>query len=256
MNRRERGFSLLELAVVLGVMGFIGAAAMGLNGMSGKGSRGGASGDAFTQQVHLQRIAQAVIGFARRNHRLPCPDTDGDALEDCGTAGVLGGLPFLTLEVGLSGAAGSALARSFMYGLYRAPDVDADLGVLEERTGEQKGDLGYLGRNDLVMALRNAHQASGSEHRLRVAGPQSTGASSACGSDWRNVAFVLAVSASRDADRLASPSSDFDGANGHLVWPTGGATSCVENPAVGQSEHYDDTVIAVGFTELLGYLIR
>ena len=82
---------------------------MGLNGMSGKGSRGGASGDAFTQQVHLQRIAQAVIGFARRNHRLPCPDTDGDALEDCGTAGVLGGLPFLTPRGPLVDAVSAAI---------------------------------------------------------------------------------------------------------------------------------------------------
>ena len=134
MNGRERGFSLLELAVVLGVIAILGAAAMGLNGISRN------SGQEFSQQVYLQRFSQAVIGFARRNHRLPCPDTDGDGVEDCGSVNVLGALPFLTLEVGVSGASGSDLARSFMYGVYRAPG--ADLGVLEERTGNHRPDWG------------------------------------------------------------------------------------------------------------------
>lgn len=252
MRRTQRGFSLLELAVVLGTVGVLAAAAVATSG--GRTLR-----DEFTELALQQRLAQAVIAFAQRSHRLPCPDSDGDGLEDC-TAGVmLGGVPFQTLEVPVSGGAGSALARSYMYGVYRSPDAvaadDADLATLKERTGNAEGDLGYQTRNDLVMALRNAHRAARNTARLMVAGVGSSGSATTCTSQGVNVAFALVYAGQGDADRLV-PSTDFDGANGGLVWPSGASTPCVDNPSVGRTERYDDTVIAVSFTELLGYLIR
>lgn len=250
--RQQRGFSLLELAVVLGVAGLLAAAA--ITSSSGRSLR-----DDFTELALQQRLAQSVIAFAQRNHRLPCPDGTGDGLEDCAHDAALGGVPFLTLEVSVAGGPGSALARSFMYGVYREPATaaanDADLAVLRERTGNQVGDHGYLSGNDLVMALRTAHRAPPTSARLRVAGPTSTGASSTCSDAWSNSAFALVYAGKGDADR-SSPVSDYDGANGALVWPNGTTSTCVENPAIGRSEQYDDTVITVSFTELLGYLVR
>lgn len=251
MRGAQRGFSLLELAVVIGTAGVIAAAAVATS--SGRTLR-----SEFTELALQQRLAQAVIAFAKRNHRLPCPDSDGDGREDCAAGLILGGVPFQSLEVSVAGGPGSALARSFMYGVYRGTTsdaaTDADLAVLKERTSNAVGDLGYMARNDLVMALRNAHLATRSTAQLLVA-PQSLAAGDTCASKGVNVAFALVYAGERDADGK-SPATDYDGANGGLVWPDGSTSSCVENPAVGRSERYDDTVIAVSFTELLGYLIR
>lgn len=249
--RAQRGFSMLELAVVLGVIGMLAAAAIATSG--GRGLK-----DDFTELALQQRLAQAVIAFAQRNHRLPCPDTTGDGRENCAGGASLGGVPFLTLEVSLPGGSDATFANRYIYGVFRAPNAtpanDADLAVLAERTGDTTGDLGYLGRNDLIMALRNAHRQAPDATLLRVAGAASTGLSAACAAPATNVAFALAYAGKGDADR-ASPTSPFDGANATLKWPTGSTTTCLENPSVGRSERYDDTVIAVSFTELLGYLI-
>lgn len=248
--RHQRGFSLLELAVVLGVAGLLAAAAIATSG-------GRALKDDFTELALQQRLAQTVIAFAQRNHRLPCPDSTGDGLENCDGGVSLGGVPFVTLEVAVAGGVGSALARSYMYGVYRAAEstasADADLAQLRERTGNQTGELGYLARNDLVMALRNAHRRAADPTRVRVAGPG--GGASSCAGTATNVAFVLVYAGKADADR-ATPASDYDGANGALKWPAGSTSKCVESPALARSERYDDTVVSVSFTELLGYLLR
>jgi prepilin-type N-terminal cleavage/methylation domain-containing protein len=251
MRSAQRGFSLLELAVVIGTVGVLAAAAVATS--SGRTLR-----SEFTELALQQRLAQAVIAFAQRNHRLPCPDSNGNGLENCTAGVILGGVPFQSLEVSVAGGAGSALARSYMYGVYRQADADAaddaDLAVLKERTSNEAGDLGYLARNDLVMALRNAHRAARATTQLMVAPLKIEGAET-CVSKGTNVAFALVYAGQRDADRV-SPVTDYDGANGGLVWPHGSIGTCIENPSVGRAERYDDTVIAVSFTELLGYLIR
>lgn len=250
MRRVERGFSLLELALVLVVIALLGAAGMGL-------STGGGPSDT-ADRVLQQQLVQAAISFAQRNHRLPCPDTVGKGFENCSAGAFIGGVPFRTLEVNVGGEPGSAQAQSFIYGVYRQPSTtleqDADLAVLQERTYNVVGELGYRARNDLVMALSNALKATPDAARLRVAGPGSDAKSSTCATPGTPVAFAIVYSGRHDADR-ATPLSDFDGAHRALSWPTGGV-SCFENPALGRMEHYDDTVVAVSFTELLGYLVR
>lgn len=252
MKQHERGFSLLELALVLVVMALIGAAGMGLStSLSGRSDH--------AERALQQQLTQAVIGFAQRNHRLPCADVNGDGFEDCTGSAFMGGVPFRTLEKDIGGAPNSELARSFIYGVYRQPatpvEGDADLAVLKERTFNAIGELGYRARNDLVMGLANALKAEPDAARLSVAGAGSDGKRAACATPSTPVAFVLVYSARHDADR-ASPTSDFDGANNALRWSAGGGVSCVENPALGRMNHYDDTVVAVSFTELLGYLVR
>ena len=251
MRPHEHGFSLLELALVLVVIALVGAAGMGLSQtMSGRNDN--------VDRTQQQQITQAMIGFAQRNHRLPCPDTAGDGFENCSAGAFIGGVPFRTLEVNIGGEPGSEQAKSFIYGVYRQPSAtleqDADLAVLQERTYNVAGELGYRARNDLVMALSNALKAPPDAARLRVAGPGSDGKSATCAEPWTPVAFAIVYSGRHDADRVA-PISDFDGAHKALTWPTGGV-SCFENPALGRMEHYDDTVVAVSFTELLGYLVR
>ncbi len=252
MRRAQHGFSLLELAAVLGIVGVLAAAVVASSG--GRSMR-----DEFSELALQQRLVQAVIGFAQRNHRLPCPDRTGNGMEDCTAGGIFGGVPFQTLEVPVAGGPGSALARRYMYGVYRAavsdPAADADLALLKERTGNAAGDLGYLARNDLVVALRNAHRAAPRGDLLSVAGPESAGVAASCTGTLTNVAFALVYAGQGDADRT-SAGTDYDGANSGLAWPGGSTTACVENPSVGRAERYDDAVVATSFTELLGYLIR
>lgn len=237
---------------MIGTVGVLMAAAVATSG--GRTSR-----DELNELAMQQRLAQAVIAFAQRSHRLPCPDSSGDGLENCAETVSIGGVPFQTLEVAVAGGPGSALARRYMYGVYRAPSTDAtadaDLPVLKERTSNLSGELGYLARNDLIMALRNAHRAQQDTGRLMVAGPNSSAVGATCTSAGIQVAFALVYAGVGDADR-ASPATDYDGVNAGLKWPGGSTVRCVENPSVGRSEGYDDTVIAVSFTELLGYLIR
>ncbi|WP_163143903.1 type II secretion system protein, partial [Arhodomonas sp. KWT] len=67
-----RGFSLIELAVVLVVLGTIAVAAWRLVPLA---LEAGTGGDRAASR--LAGLQSAVEGFVLRRHRLPCPDSDG-----------------------------------------------------------------------------------------------------------------------------------------------------------------------------------
>jgi prepilin-type N-terminal cleavage/methylation domain-containing protein len=94
----QRGFSLIELAVVLVIVGIL------VGGLIGTlGSRIDTSRQVETKQS-LEDIRTALYGFAMSQTpvRLPCPDNDNDGLEDltagqCDVLTTLGNLPWVTL---------------------------------------------------------------------------------------------------------------------------------------------------------------
>lgn len=109
--RREAGFSILELAVCLALVGVVGLVAWRLV----PDSRSVAGGDPV--QLRLRQAQDAVEGFVLRRSRLPCPAAvGGTGNEVCG-ADALGELPWRTL--GLSRTDGP-----LRYGVYRANTVD------------------------------------------------------------------------------------------------------------------------------------
>lgn len=114
--RRSAGFSVVELAVALAVVGVAGLAAWQLL----PASRGVAQGD--PAQLRLRQAQDAVEGFALRSHRLPCPaPVGGSGSEVCG-ADALGELPWRTL----------GLPRAdvpLRYGVYRTPAADLATAV-------------------------------------------------------------------------------------------------------------------------------
>jgi len=76
MRRYRKGFTLIEMSIVLIVISLI---------------LGGVLKTVSTQRQQLKRdetrqmlqnIKQALIGFATTEGRLPCPDTDGDGIEN------------------------------------------------------------------------------------------------------------------------------------------------------------------------------
>ena len=103
----QQGFTLLEMAVVMVVLGLIlGGILIPLSTQMEKQDR-----DA-TQSV-LEEIQEALIGYTMTNGRLPCPDTDGDGIIDmAGTCtNVQGTIPWVDLGVGKN----DALGRPFTY---------------------------------------------------------------------------------------------------------------------------------------------
>lgn len=97
-RKHSRGFSLVEMAVVLVILGFvISALLLPLQGQREIGQR--------TQtESQLEIARKALIGFAQANGRLPCPAIDGaTGIEDPAGGGActtqLGYLPAATLGI-------------------------------------------------------------------------------------------------------------------------------------------------------------
>lgn len=77
VSYRVRGFSLVEMAVVLVILSLILAGVLGPLGTQWE-----ARGIQNTRD-HMQQVADAIFGYAVANGRLPCPDTD-TATNDAG----------------------------------------------------------------------------------------------------------------------------------------------------------------------------
>lgn len=75
-HKLNKGFTLLEMAIVLAIVGLILGAL--LIPMSTQISMR----DNRQTQINLGLIKEALIGYAVSNNRLPCPDTDFDGLEN------------------------------------------------------------------------------------------------------------------------------------------------------------------------------
>ncbi len=92
--RRARGFGLLQVLLLVAVMA-------GLASMGYLQWRARTVVDSSRQERQaLTQADKAIIAFATVEHRLPCPDTDRDGLEDCGAVGTQKGwLPSATLRL-------------------------------------------------------------------------------------------------------------------------------------------------------------
>lgn len=104
-NKNCQGFTLIELAVVLVVVGLL------LGGFVGSlSSRIEATRYAETRE-NLENIKQALIGYTYTNGFLPCPDTDGDGRSDMPC--MAGSVPWVTLGL----RSGDAWNNRFEYWL-------------------------------------------------------------------------------------------------------------------------------------------
>ncbi len=101
-SRYSRGFTLAEIAIVTLILGLMVAGVLGAvtNQIN--------QGRVLATQRQLDEIREALLGFAAANGYLPCPDTDGDGIENAPNRGaatllacasVEGFLPWVTLGV-------------------------------------------------------------------------------------------------------------------------------------------------------------
>lgn len=76
LSRPQKGFTLIEIAVGMVIIALI------LGGIISLYSRQSLVNQVRTTRVQLETIKQAIIGYALTQRRLPCPDTDGDGVQD------------------------------------------------------------------------------------------------------------------------------------------------------------------------------
>ena len=75
-NNKSKGFTLVELAIVLVIVGLlISAFLVPLSAQIDQNKNAQARRD-------LQEIKEALLGFVTVNFKLPCPDTNGDGIDD------------------------------------------------------------------------------------------------------------------------------------------------------------------------------
>lgn len=120
----QNGFSLIEIAIVLVVLGLL------LAGLIGPMGTRIEQEERERTRASLEEIKEALYGFAVVHGRLPCPDSDGsnDGLEDRTTTctALVGNLPWVDLVVPELDAWG----RPFRYGVTQSFGDDVTLGTV------------------------------------------------------------------------------------------------------------------------------
>lgn len=228
----QSGLSLVEIALTLTLAG----ALVAVGAVSSRGASS-ESGEAAGVSVRndFERWGFAVQGFAATRHRLPCPDSNGDGLEDCDGA-VVGTMPYRTLE--LPTAALDGYGRPLRYAASVTLQSSAELdGPSWQPSGRN--------REDFCAALRSRLAAGYVHGDLAVAAPTLESCDAATSSF---VAYALVSSGAANADNDVN-GDPFDRA--HSL-----AGACVMAPSKSQTDDYDDAVHSVGVAELAGWICK
>lgn len=220
--QRVRGFSMIEMAVSLVVIGLMVSACAAYLGVF-------RSGNQLGTDAQLVSLSESIIAFASTRSRLPCPDTAGAGYEAlvagaCPGGTQVGWLPYLSM--GLSQP--SAQQRA-IYGVYRNPA--ADLAV-----------------SSALASLSTAATQVVSNAYVYVTGDGTTtqGAENCATNIASNPAFViLAPGEDRDGDGLL-----VDGIHSTLL-PNG---RCFAAPTRGVATNFDDRTLAISSYALMARL--
>lgn len=240
-GRLQRGLGLLEVMLFVAVTGSL--ATVGYLEWRARET----VQTARQERAVLSQADTAVMTFATVNHRLPCPDTDRDGLEDCGGGAQKGWLPSTSLQ--LAGADPGVEVGQLRYLVQRGAasyDLaaltdgwrpleydDAGLTFASMRTTTADGgsyQAGILTLTDLCQRLGDAAGTALSGTMAQVSAAPA-----------RTVAYALAHPGLADADGDNSP---FDGVNG-------AAGNTLEDPARALAlSGYDDVILERSFASL------
>jgi prepilin-type N-terminal cleavage/methylation domain-containing protein len=178
----QRGFTLLEIAVVMVIIGLLAGGGVSLMRVLTERK---ARNEALT---YLKDTQTSLIAFAERTGRLPYADSDGDGLENAGVAS--GTLPYRTLLTAPTdayqrplryalnpnlGANRTAACSALRTGLSGAPQVvDADgasaafpVGAILVSAGPMDADGDGNGFDDVTTGTHHGDNTDGTPNYLR-----------------------------------------------------------------------------------------
>ncbi|MBI3712770.1 MAG: type II secretion system protein [Burkholderiales bacterium] len=242
-TRTQRGFSLWELAVVVGLV------ALGLTAGSLLLKASDSSQRESDRIALLQAANFAIASFISENGRLPCPATNLDSGEEnCSAAGQKGWLPVATL--GLDATSPAKGVQQIRYVVYRNAAADLADPKLKDRfqpSGWEKYadpsdgkpiSEGQTNALDFCEGLTQAIKTSASPSSSDAYVLTETG-------DASNVAYALAdPGIDRDSD-----GNRFDSVRNFAANDPG-----FESPLKPEDKDYDDRVFARTFLDLANHL--
>jgi type II secretory pathway pseudopilin PulG len=235
LNQRQAGFSFVELAVSLVLLGLVANLVLTMYPALKRST-------STAQSVrNVGDVEAGIVGFVFAEGRLPCADTDNDGVENC--PATVGKVPYVTL--GLAAPIQNASGLDFKYAVYSRADAiamnDSSLTVARDRfrpSVAQSAPVTVAEKTysnatvlDFCQALRPALATR------TVINPAY--AHIADGVRKEHVAYVLVDPGVGDMNLDGSP---FDGSN------AGGMA--FEHPTRQQGLLYDDRVIVGYFDQL------
>lgn len=239
--RRSGGFTVLEMAVTVSIVGVLAVAASSIaSSYAGTSARARAQAEAAIAR-------QAVRRFMLQHKRLPCPDLSpaGEGAREglsgnCPEGAQVGWLPYESLGLTRPGP-----GRRMRYAVARA-GAGADL--VAPTGGGEDPRLDGVGR--LRDTLANAARLPASRARPYLAGRGTPAGPVDCGQAAANPAFAL-IAPVRDRDDVAGRYPGFDGVNRPMAET---AAHCIASPGRAMDAAYDDVVVAESASALLGWL--
>ncbi|MEA1988598.1 MAG: prepilin-type N-terminal cleavage/methylation domain-containing protein [Pseudomonadota bacterium] len=128
LNRKNRGFTLVEMAVVLVIIGLlVGTGFTTLGAYLDNAKQSHTMGS-------LKVTKQALLNYVKVNKHMPCPDTSGDGREDrVGTLGTecssdVGTIPYDDIGIGRA-VASDDYSNLFGYGIHKEAATSAVMGL-------------------------------------------------------------------------------------------------------------------------------
>ncbi len=238
--RRAAGFTVLELAVTISIIGVLSVlASTAYTGVLDVRARARAQADAETARA-------AVRTFLLRNKRLPCPDlsSNGSGAREgltgsCSAGAQLGWLPYESLGLALPQP-----GQRMRYGVSRN-GIGADLADPPDL-----GTTDFDGVARLRRALSNAAKLAPGSDRPYLTGRGSAADPENCSHIAANPAFVL-IAPVADRDDVGSTHPGFDGINRAMA---DASALCIAAPGRAMDATYDDVVLAESASALLGWL--
>jgi len=230
--RSMAGFSLVEIAIVVTVIGLIAAISIG--------TYAGALGnrDVKTASANAENVTGAILAYARLYNHLPCPDTDGDGREGnaagtCPAGQETGYVPYESIGLGTP----PTIDRG-IYVVYRNSAASADLVAPVAGTPTRS--------NFLRAIVAGSNTAVAATHVFVTGNNASTGAENCTTNRVFHPAFAV-VAPGKDRD---GNGNNLDGI--HVGLP--GTGLCIASPDRVPNTVFDDRVASTGFTTLLGLI--